>query len=238
MSEALGSLGINLGLLIAYTLNVLGMLVILRVVAYKPIVSLLQQRRERIAEGINNARKAEEALASAEANKKAILDEARAEAQRIISEARTRAEELAAQIKSEAQQEARRIVEQAETEAASERDRLLSEMRDQIVALSMAAAGHLISVSMDEKRQREEVERFFTALPPEVKALGTEDLVVVTAIPLTDEEKARIKKELGTEDVTFETDPRILGGVIVRAAGQQVDASYASQLTSMRVSLA
>ena len=87
MSEALGSLGINLGLLIAYILNVLGMLVILRLVAFKPIIGMLEQRRSRIAEGISNARKADEALASAESDKKKMLDEARVEAQQLVAEA-------------------------------------------------------------------------------------------------------------------------------------------------------
>jgi flagellar biosynthesis/type III secretory pathway protein FliH len=109
-------------------------------------------------------------------------------------------------------------------------------MREQIVALSMAAANQLVHSGMDEKSQRAEVERFFTALPAEAATLG-DGLVVVTAVPLTDKEKAAAKKDLGTEAVEFETDPSILGGVIVRAAGQQIDASFASQLSGMRMSL-
>jgi F-type H+-transporting ATPase subunit b len=236
LSEALGSLGINLGLLIAYTLNVLGMLVILRLVAFKPIVGMLEQRRSRIAEGINNARKADEALASAEADRKKILDEARVEAQQLVAEAHARASELETQMKADAQAEARRILEQAQADAASERDRTLSEMREQIISLSMAAANHLVYSGLDEKSQRAEVEKFFTALPAEAASLG-DGLVVVTAVPLTDKEKDAARKDLGVENVVFETDPSILGGVIVRAAGQQIDASFASQLTSMRVSL-
>jgi F-type H+-transporting ATPase subunit b len=236
LGEALGSLGINLGLLIAYTLNVLGMLIILRLVAFKPIVSMLEQRRTRIVEGINNARKADEALASAEADKKKILDEARAEAQQLVADARTRAGELEAQMKADAQAEARRILEQAQADAAAERDLALAEMREQIVSLSIAAANHLVHSGLDEKSQRAEVEKFFTALPAEAASLG-DGLVVVTAVPLTDKEKAAARKDLGVENVTFETDPGILGGVIVRAAGQQIDASFASQLSSMRMSL-
>jgi F-type H+-transporting ATPase subunit b len=236
LSEALGSLGINLGLLIAYTLNVVGMLIILRLVALDPIINMLEQRRSRIAEGINNARKADEALASAEADRKKVLDEAHVQAQELVAEARARAAELEAQMKADAQAEARRILEQAEADATAERNRALAEMREQIVSLSIAAANHLVYSGLDEKSQRAEVEKFFTALPAEAASLG-DGLVVVTAIPLTDREKAAARKDLGVEDVVFETDPRILGGVIVRSAGQQIDASFASQLTSMRQSL-
>ena len=153
-----------------------------------------------------------------------------------MADARDRAGELEAQMKADAQEEASRILEQARADAASERNRTLAEMREQIVSLSMAAANHLVYSGLDEKSQRAEVERFFTALPAEAATLG-DGLVVVTAIPLTDKEMAAARKDLGAEDVVFETDPSILGGVIVRAEGQQIDASFASQLTTMRTSL-
>lgn len=234
--EALNALGINLGLLIAQIANLLIMIVLLSVVAYKPILNMLKQRRERIAEGLNNARKAEEALASAASDKQKVIDEARAEALRIVAEARQRAEELAAQVKVEAQEESSRIRKQAETDASRERDRLLVDMRDQIASLSIAAANHLLGENLDEKRQRALVQDFFTKIPPEAKGLG-DHMVVITAVPLTEKEQKRFIKELGTEDLTFRTDPSILGGVVVRAGGMQVDGSFANQLASLRTTL-
>lgn len=234
--DALGKLGINLGLLLANTVNLILLIVLLRVVAYKPILNMMQKRRERIAEGINNARRAEEALASAETDKQAILDEARAEAQRIASEARNRAEESATQIKAEAREEAARIVEQARADADAEKEVVLADMRDQIVALSITAANHLVGTGLSEAQQREAVTEFFTALPAEAKTL-TGSLEVITAIPLTDAEKKRVSDELNADEVTFITDPSIRGGVIVRGEGEQVDASYANQLRELQTQL-
>lgn len=234
--DALGKLGINLGLLIANTLNLLLMIFLMGAVAYKPIVNMMKQRRERIAEGLSNARKAEEALASAETDKQKLLDEAHAEAQRIVAEARARADDAASQIKSEAQADARRIREEAQAEAGGERDRVMADMRDQIISLSVAAASHLLGANLDEKRQHQLVEDFFTHVPPEAKTLSG-SLTVITAVPLQADEQRRFIRELGTEDITFEVDPSILGGVIVRAGGQQVDGSYAHQLGSLRSSL-
>ncbi len=231
--DALNKLGINLGLLIAYTANVVLLIIILRAVAYKPILGLLDRRRERIAEGLNNARRAEEALASAESDRQALLDEARAEAQRIISEARSRADDQAKQIVSEAQEEARRLRQKAQEEAAAERDLALADMREQIVSLSIAAAGHLMGKSVDEKTARQTVTAFFTDLPEGVRGMG-DYYTVVTAVPLTDAEKKKVTAALGSEAVDFVTDPSILGGVIVRAGGREVDASYAAQLAEMR----
>lgn len=233
---ALGALGINLGLLAANLLNVLLMILLLTVVAYRPIVKMLRTRRERIAEGLNNARRAEEALASAEADKQAILDQARAEAQRIAAEARARAEEAANQIKAEARAEANRILQEAREDAAAERAQLLAEMREQIVDLSIAAANRLIGASLDEKRQRAIITEFFTAVPEEAKTLSGA-LTVITAIPLTEAEQKKFKTALGTETITFEVDPAILGGVIVRGGGREVNASFANQLAELRAAL-
>jgi F-type H+-transporting ATPase subunit b len=234
--EALGQLGINLGYLITQIVNLVLMIVLLRMVAYEPIVEMLRSRRERIAEGVNDARRAEEALASAESDKQAMLEEARIEAQRIASEARGRAEEAANQIKAEAREEAQNILADARRDAEAEKELLLADMRDQIVSLSIAAANHLIAAELSESRQRDVVNAFFTAIPDEAKELAG-SLEVVTAVPLTDKEQAQFKDVLGSDDVTFTTDPGILGGVIVRAEGEQVDASFASQLGEMRAAL-
>ncbi len=234
--EALDNLGINFGYLIANIINLTLMIAILGAVAYKPITNMLKKRRERIAEGVNNARRAEEALAGAEEQKQSILDDARAEAQKIVTEARSRAQTVEDQIKSEAQEEAKRILEQARKDAESERSLALANMRDQIVSLSMAAANRLVDSGLDEKQQKSVVEDFFTNLPSEAKGMG-EEVTVVTAVPLTDKEKTKYSKELGTETIAYQVDPSILGGVVVRSGGQEVDNSFSSQLAAMRAQL-
>jgi len=235
--EQSAPLGINLGYLASQIINFFVLFILLRLVLYKPLLNMMEKRRERIAEGVNNARRAEEALASAEADKQAILDEARAEAQRITAEARQRAEEAAKRIEADAREEATRIRQEADAEASQERETVLADMREQIVSLSIAAANHLIGTGLDEKKQKALVADFFASVPPEAKALEG-PLTVITAVPLTAAEQTKFKKELGADDVTFTVDTRILGGVIVRAGGQQVDASYRSQLSEMRASLA
>jgi F-type H+-transporting ATPase subunit b len=234
--EQLAPLGINLGLLFVQVVNFLIILLILWALLYKPLLNMLKQRSERIGEGLNNARRADEALASAEADRQKILDEARAEAQRITAEARTRADEAAAKIKADAQAEAKRIGELARVEAGTEKDRVMADVRDQIVSLSLAAANHLIGKNLDEKKQREYVQDFFTGLPKAAKKLSG-DVTVITAVPLKTDEQKKFQKELGVKDIAFKVDPSILGGVIVRAGGEQIDGSFANQLSALRTSL-
>ena len=234
--DALRPLGINLGYVFLQIVNFLVLVVALTAIAYRPLTNMLKSRSERIAEGLNKARQAEEALASAEADRAKILDEARAEANRLISEARTRADEAGNKIKADAQAEAKRILEGAQAEAANEKDRVMTDMRDQISSLSVAAAGHLISANLDSKKQHEIVSEFFTALPKDVKKLGG-DVTVITAVPLKADEQKKFQTALGSKNITFRVDPGILGGVIVRAGGQQIDNSYAYHLASLRSSL-
>ncbi len=231
------ALGINLGYLIIQIVGFLLLVVLLNAILYGPLLGMLTNRRERIAEGLNQARQAEEALARAESDRQRILDEARAEAQRITQEARQRADEAARNIEQEARAEAARVSEAARNDATAERDRLLADMREQIVSLSMAAANHLVTTGLDERRQREEVERFFTAVPADARRLG-DNLTVITAIPLNDAEQKRFRDALGGANVTFRTDPSILGGVVLRSGAQEVDASFRNQLAGMRASLA
>ena len=81
-------LGINLTLLIAQIVNVAVLMLLLRSVAYKPILKFLDGRREKIAKGLEDARKAEARLANIEADYSKRMDEARAEGQKTVAEMR------------------------------------------------------------------------------------------------------------------------------------------------------
>ncbi|MGF1505195.1 MAG: F0F1 ATP synthase subunit B [Anaerolineae bacterium] len=235
--EAIEALGINPGYLIGYSAGVLLMVLILARAAVNPIREMLQARRERIAEGSNNARKAEENLANAEAERQQILEEARSEAQQIITEARQRAEETAKQLVANAEQDAQQTREQALAEADQRRDDALSDVRGQIIDLAIAAANHLVG-GLDESRQRELAAAFFSEIPEEARDF-TGNVVVITAVPLTDSEKDSARSTLANaENITFRVDPGILGGVIVRAGAREVDNSFQAQLTSMRSQMA
>lgn len=235
--EQLAPLGLNLGYLAVQIVGFILLVLALNAILYRPLLNMLAQRRERIADGLNQAREAEQSLSRAEADRQKLLDEARQEAQRITAEARTRADELARNLEAEARREAQSIREAAQAEAAGEHDRQLADLREQIVALSIAAANHLIGANLDEKRNRELVAQFFSNVPKEAKGLG-DNITVITAVPLNDDEQKRFMKELGAKNITFRTDPGILGGVIVRAGAQEVDASFRNQLTELRATLA
>lgn len=231
------ALGINLGYLIIQIISFIVIYLFLRAFAFGPIAKALGERRERIARGEENARLAEERLAKAEAEVQKLLDEKRAEAQQLVSEATRRADEAASVVEAEAREEAQRIIQAAQADAEGERNRLLSDMRGQIANLSLVAAQRIIGDGLDGKKQKALVDEFFSALPPEAKGLGGQQVSVTTALPLSNAEQKRVQKEIGAKEVEFLVDPDILGGAVVRAGDNVIDGSVRSQFGALRVHL-
>jgi len=227
------ALGINGGFLIAQIVNFLLIFALVSLV-WKNALRFLDKRSATIAEGLENARKAEEKLAHAQADYDAKLAEAETQARHKITEAVTRADEIAGAIRAKAEAEAQHIRERAREDAEAERNLILADMRGQVAALAMAAAHKLVGEALDEQRQRALVSEFFSKVPAEVTSVGADVLVEVTsALPLTDAEKKKAQETIGASDVTFKVDPSILGGLVVQAGDRVVDGSYLGQLREM-----
>jgi len=106
--------------------------VLLQKFAYNPIVTVLEARREKIAEGLRNAEKIKAELADAEKTKGDILAKANEEAQRMIEEARASAATVAERKTQQAIAEAEQIVAKAHEATRIEHDRMLSELKREV----------------------------------------------------------------------------------------------------------
>ncbi len=230
-------LGINIGYLIMQILGIAILLLVMRGLVYGPMLRVLEERKARIAKGLEDARQAAIARDNADMEAKKILDAARSEAAKIRSDAAVAAEETAKGIEAKANEDAKAIMAAAQEDAEEERNRILSELRGQVASISIAAANKLVGEALDEKRQRSLIADFFSKVPAGISGFTGEKAVVTSALPLTDEEQANVKKALSAAVVEFKVDPRILGGLIVRAGDQVVDNSVASQMSALRDSL-
>lgn len=230
-------LGINIGYLLTQVFAFLILLLLMIGWVYEPILKVLEERKARIAKGLEDARQAAIARDSADAEAKKILDAARNEAAKIRSEAAVQAEETAATIRAEAEREARTIVAGAAEDGEAERNRILSELRTQVAAIAIAAAQKLVGDTLDVQRQRQLIADFFAKTPTGVVDMSGERAQVTSALPLTMEEETNISKSLKVDSVTFRVDPSILGGLIIRVGDQVVDNSVAGQMSALRESL-
>ena len=230
------ALGINGGYLLVQIVSFIVIYTLLTRFVYEPLTRTLRERREKIAKGVEDAAKAENARLNAEAEAEKILQQARAEAQQIIEEARGRGEEVAKQVETEARLAAEKTRHDAREEASHEVERQLGGLRSQVAQIATAMARQIVGESLDDKRQKALVADFFSKVPAGAKGLAG-NVEVVSAMPLTDAEQTKAKKELGADNVTFRVDPNILGGLIVRSGDRVVDGSVRSGLTNISARL-
>lgn len=244
----MAAMGINLGFFIFQVLNFTIVLILLYAIAYKPILNALENRKRRIEQGIEDARVAAEARANAEKDAREIIAKAQAEASQKVREATERAEAAARDVIAQAEIAAAKARENALAEAAQERDRMLADVRGQIAALAMAATHRLIKETLDEKRQHQLIDEFFSGVKAgkvvvlEDSRISGSAAEVTSALPLTGQEQEAVKQDIlskiGSQaTVTFRVDPSILGGLVIRVGDKVLDGSVAGQLESLRQGL-
>ncbi len=152
-------LGITWPLLVSQIFNFLLLIVILRVVLYEPVLKMLAQRKERIAESMREAERVTAAAQEAEADKAKVLDGARREAQEIRSQAARDAEKIAQDIRSRAEQEATDIRMKAQEDAQKQVAIAMTDANKQIAELAILATEQLLGRELAKK---DEQARFVT----------------------------------------------------------------------------
>lgn len=241
------ALGINLGLLIVQIIAFIIVFLTLNAWVYKPMLDMMETRKKKIAQGLEDARIAAEARADAEKQAEKILADAQAEAGKVVREATERAASAVKDVKATAEAEAAKAREAAVAEAELERNRILGDLRSQVAALAIAAANKLVGETLDEKKQRALLDEFFSGVKSgKVIVLddanaNAESAEVTSALPLTNDEEATVKKEvlskIGAGNVNFRVDPGILGGLIIKVGDKIIDGSVSGKLETLRQNL-
>jgi F-type H+-transporting ATPase subunit b len=241
-------LGINLGFLLFQIFNFLVLMILMYAFAYHPIVRMLEKRRQKIAQSMEDARVAAEARANAEKDAAKIIAEAQAKSAQLAREATERAESASREVQVAAEAEAGKAREAALAEAEIERNRILGDLRGQVAALAIAATQKLVGEVLDEKRQHALIAEFFSGVKSgrvtllEAGEISGDKAEVTSALPLTEAEQASVSKDvlsrLGKQaSVSYHVDPSILGGLVIRVGDKVLDGSVAAQVEVLRQSL-
>jgi F-type H+-transporting ATPase subunit b len=225
-------LGINPGLLVTQVLNFVLIAVLLGQFLWTPAMNMLDERSTEIQKGLEDAAAAAKARQNAEDEAEKILQQARTEKQQVLTEARQQGEQVKNQMEKEAQQEAERIREEAREDAQAEKEAELAELRDKVIQIATAVAGRIVEEKLDEDKQRDLVSNFFTKLPDGAKSL-TGEVTVISAMPLTDAEKQQVEETIDADGYTYDVDPDILGGLVVRSQDRVIDGSTRGNLSSL-----
>jgi F-type H+-transporting ATPase subunit b len=244
----LAQLGLNLGYLLVQIVCFFIIFVVVKAWIVKPLLGMLEKRRAKLEQGLEDARIAAEARANAEQEAIRIIKDANAKAAQILNQATERADSALVDVKVGAEKEIQKERESAMAEVKDERNRILSDLRGQIASLSIAAAQKLIGESMDLNRQHTLLDEFFSGVTSgklvilEGINLSGESAIVTSALPLSNEEKEVVKRNMfdkvsGMSQMEFQVDPQILGGLVIRIGDKVIDGSVSGQLESIRNSL-
>jgi F-type H+-transporting ATPase subunit b len=244
----MAQLGINPGFLLVFALYFFLVMFVMTRWMWNPIVGMLEARKQKIVQGLEDARIASEARANAEKEAAKLLAEAQADANKRVAEATDRAEKAAADVRAAAEAERATILRAAQEDATQERNRILADLRGQVAALAIAAANKVIGEALDEKRQHALIQDFFSGIRGgkfsvlEGESVSGNAAEVTSALPLTSDEQETVRRDVverlgGSPAVVFRVDPNILGGVVIRVGDKVVDASVAGKLQGLSASL-
>src|SRR5437773_4841658 len=118
----IGSLGINLPILIAQLVNFTILLVVLRLVAWGPLVKMLDERRERIRESLAAAEEMKSNAAESDRQLHNQIEAARREGQALVANAQEISNRIQADARVQAQTDAELMLARARSEIQLERD--------------------------------------------------------------------------------------------------------------------
>ena len=140
------------GLFIWTVLTFLLLLTVLAKFAWKPLLSMLDERQRSIEDSLLSAEKARKELEGINKESEAIISKAKTEAQSIVTDAKSAAEKLKEDIIAKANQEADGQLEKAKNQIGTEKDKALLEIRKEVVDLSINVAEKIIkkNISKDD----------------------------------------------------------------------------------------
>ena len=134
--------------------------------AYKPILTVLDERKQRIKESLDNAEKIKQELANAQAKTHEIMVQAGQEASKMIEEARAAAAKVQEQETQKAIAAAQAIVDKARQATEAEHARMLADLRREVgrlvVDTTAKVTGKVLTLD-DQKRLAEETNRELAA---------------------------------------------------------------------------
>lgn len=123
--------------------------------AWKPILKALHERERSIEDAIGEAKKAREEVAAMKAGNEELLREARNERDQMLKEAREIREREIAQAKERAKAEADALLSRAREDIRNEKNAALTEMKNQMGALSLAVAERILREKLGDKAAQE-----------------------------------------------------------------------------------
>ena len=152
-------LGINLPVLLGQVLSFTFLLIVMRMMVYKPVLKMLDERRERIREGLSAAERGQERAEEANREAQAQIETARRDGQAIVAQAQQVATRIQEEATAQARTQQEAMLERARSEIQLERDNAISQLRSEFADLTILAAEKVIGQSLDRAAHQRLIEQ-------------------------------------------------------------------------------
>ncbi len=144
----------SVGLFFWQILLFVGLLLLLRKFAWKPILDAVNEREDNIKNALEGAERAKQEMLNLQADNEKILKEARAERDALLKDAREMKDNIINQAKEEAQIQANKLMEQTKVAIQNEKAKAISDMKKQMGELSVAIAEKVVKKELSDKEKQ------------------------------------------------------------------------------------
>ena len=166
VSEITKTFGVNWQLFISQLIAFIVVALVLKKFAYKPVLDMLDQRRDRIAQAEANAEKIQAELAETKAERDKVLAEANQKAQEMIADAKEAAKQVGEAEGQKAVKQAEEIIRKAREATEADRDQMMSELKAEIgrlVVETTAKVSGKVLTAEDQQRLIDDTNRELAA---------------------------------------------------------------------------
>jgi len=146
---------INIGTLLGQSIAMIVFVWFCMKFIWPPLLAAIEERQQKIADGLAAADKGQHALETAKAEADEIVSDARKQATGILDQAHARANEIVADGKNDGVKERDRQLTAAKAEIEQEANRAREELRGQVSAIAIASAEKILSREIDDKQHED-----------------------------------------------------------------------------------
>ncbi len=153
----------NPGLVIWTIVTFICLLLVLRKLAWKPLLDSLHKREETVRTSIERAEQAQQEAERMLDEHRKRLELAEQEGRRILEEHRTLASKLKDEMLQHAQNQSQQMIDKAKQEIERDKEAALTELKEDVADLAIQAAGKILDETLDEKRHRKVIDSYLQA---------------------------------------------------------------------------
>jgi F-type H+-transporting ATPase subunit b len=144
----------SLGLFFWQSLIFIGLILLLKKFAWKPILDAVNEREEGIKNALLSAENAKKEMQNLKSDNEKLLADARAERDAMLKDAKEMKDKLVSDAKVQAQAEGEKMIAQAKAAIESEKNAMMAELKNQVSTLSLEIAEKVLRDELSNKESQ------------------------------------------------------------------------------------